>query len=220
MTTIAEIVNFGLGSLFLLLGIVLLVLKKGTRLHVVLGRTFLIMLVLVAASSVYLLFELEDFPLNNLGAQLFIVTAAWSGYRWARRKSRYVNAPQPIDRIVPVVVLVVAIAIFADLFFQPLGGDAPYIHLLLTVAAVGIAGLDTRLFQKGIRNKAAWEVHHMTRMLLVLVVSFAGPVMNTFSWGTPSLRMGLIVLIGCVLCAWWITVQARGLGIGRPTPST
>ena len=189
------------GSLALVAGLVPMLSKKGSRLHVLGGRIYLWCMAAVVASAL---------PLAVMKANVFLATIGvfsgymvFTGYRSARRRSAVPSAP--IDQLMMWVTMAVSALMIATAIWYLFGPDGKTQTGIVLLVFGSFCHLLTWEDLRA-RNQATtrpWLPYHLSR--------FGGGYISTFTaFAVVNLSMlpALLVWLGPSLLGGFLIAQA------------
>ncbi len=192
-------VHISAGSAGILIGLAILVLRKGTRTHRRLGLAFAVAALIVSLSATL---GLAVFRFMPLFAVLTVLTTYQliSGWRAARLKER---GPQAVDAALTAVAIAVTLLLLSALSSASAQGNARPIVVLSSLAALALILLYDGLRWLFPRRWFArlWRYEHIYKLIssfAALTSAFAGNVLvagQPWSQIAPSV-IGTLLIIG------------------------
>ncbi|UFH55612.1 DUF2306 domain-containing protein [Spirosoma sp. KNUC1025] len=203
------ILHIATGFTALLVGLIPMFSKKGSRLHNRAGLIYVYCMIVVAITAL-LLCVLQPFKMMRLfltGIAIFSFYLSMTGWRATKQKTK---APGFSDRLLTYVTLVVSVAMISfGIYLMSQPGDAffPILFTFFGVLTGIFARKDYSLIGKP-TEKMHWFFQHFTRMGGSYIATFTAALVvnigrvlppdtpgwvNTIGWIAPSIVGGILI---------------------------
>lgn len=198
------------GTIALLIGLVPMFAKKGSRLHNRTGLVYVWCMIIVAATAL-LMCGLQPFKMLRLfltGVAVFSFYLCVTGWRATKQKK---SGPTQGDKLLSYVTLAVSIAMMGFGGYLLTKGISVYTILFLLFGYVTFqnARYDLKQFGKT-PEKMHWFYHHITRMGGSYIATFTAFVVNNVYRMLPENASAWIGMMG-----WIAPGVIGGIIIGR-----
>lgn len=187
------------GVTALLVGLVPMFSKKGSRLHNRAGLIYVYCMIVVAASAL-LLCVLQPFKMMRLfltGIAIFSFYLSMTGWRATKQKTK---APSAIDRLLTYVTLVISACMIGFgiyLMSQPGNRFFPILFTFFGILTGVFAGRDYRLIGRQTEEKH-WFFQHFTRMGGSYIATFTAALVTNMGQLLPSNAPGWVATMGWI----------------------
>ena len=204
------ITHVSAGSTALIVGLIPMFSRKGSRLHNRTGRVYVYCMIIVAVTAL-LLCALQPFKLFRLfltGIAVFSLYLCMTGWRATKQKK---SGPTRADKLLTYATLAVSVAMLGFGAYLLTGGPSV---LAVLFSAFGFltfknAWYDHKLF--GTKpEKTHWFYHHITRMGGSYIATFTAFLVNNVDRALPNNTPGWIGSL-----SWFLPAVVGSLLIAR-----
>ena len=200
LVLILLIIHVSAGVTALIVGLILMLLTKGNRLHKRVGLIFVYCMMIVAATAL-LLCVLQPFKMMRLfltGIAVFSFYLTMTGWRATKQKT---TGPTLTDKTLTFVTLAVSLSMIGfGVYLLVLNGPLflPIVFTFFGVLTLTFAARDVRLMRQP-TEKMHWFFQHFTRMGGAYIATFTAALVTNMGRVLPANAPEWVSTMGWIL---------------------
>ncbi|MEP1034281.1 hypothetical protein [Ekhidna sp.] len=171
MKTLLVTLHITGGSLAILVGMVALFLKKGSKLHNNLGRIFYYSMLVMAASAVYM--SIENHEQTNIVVSLLVIYLVTTARKTLTNKKGVIGNFEKLALVYALIIVVVGIFLIVEIMDLRGNNLEPIDYFLFFYTFIALLGaiLDTVVLINGKIVGSRRIVRHLWRMVFALWIA-------------------------------------------------